>query len=121
MTRSGYITGLLILLVALALPAPSFAQERPAGWVNGDGGILKFQIDWDGRGESLVRFRETDEGQLIQVYTSLTFGLGPIKLFRYTLRTDELWRDGKLQKIESAVDENGTQYEVRGKRTDEGF
>ena len=120
MIRSGPLAGLLVLVLAI-IASPARAEDRPAGWVDGDGGILKFQVDWDGSGESLVRFRETEEGLLIQIYTSLTFGLGPIKLFRYTLRTDELWRDGKLQRLESAVDENGTQYEVRGKRTDEGF
>ncbi|MBS0561217.1 MAG: hypothetical protein JSR21_14310 [Proteobacteria bacterium] len=62
-------------------------------------------------------------GGALTVRTAVDFavGLGPITLFRYTMRTVEQWENGRLVSVMSKADNDGTQAWMEAKADGQGL
>ncbi len=52
----------------------------------------------------------------VQIAADFRVGLGPLTLFRYSLRTTEHWQDGKLMAATSHADDGGTKAFMTARR-----
>ncbi|HEU0069857.1 MAG TPA: DUF6134 family protein [Alphaproteobacteria bacterium] len=76
-------------------------------------------------GESIgthkVEFRRDGDNLTVDIAIDLTVRLAFIPVFRYTHRNTEVWRDGKLVRLDSTTDDDGTKYRVSAEATAEGL
>lgn len=76
-------------------------------------------------GESIgthkVEFRREGDNLTVEIAIDLTVRLAFIPVFRYSHRNTEVWRDGKLLRLDSATDDDGTKYRVSAEATAEGL
>lgn len=84
---------------------------------------MAFRVD---RGETpigthKIRFHQEADGLHVTIDIQLAVTFGPITVFRYTHRNEEVWRDGRLASIETHTDDDGEKFWVKGKATDKGF
>jgi hypothetical protein len=105
-----------LTLCALVAAAPLWAAIPSTG-------SLAFQVmrsDSDiGRHE--VSFRQEGEDLHVTVEIELAVKLAFMTVFRYSHRNHEVWRDGKLVSIDTTTNDNGDEYKLTGRATDEGF
>ncbi len=109
---------ILLIGSAAALARPArLAADSP------DAGRLAFRLVRDGSviGSHILDFTPADNGFDIRIAVDIAVGLGPIALFRYTLRGLEQWRDGKVVHIETMTNDDGDLETVHGIRDSAGF
>lgn len=70
-------------------------------------------------GEHAIRFERTQNGALIvNVEVELTAGLGPLTVFRYEHRAEEVWREGELVRLTASTLKDGERRHVDIERVD---
>ena len=72
-------------------------------------------------GRQTFRLSPDGDGQRVSVEADFDVRILFLRVYSYSHHNDELWRDGCLFRIDSATDENGTPFRVRGKRQASGF
>lgn len=87
------------------------------------GGRLAFRVvrDGDAIGSHVLTFARHDNGLDIRVAVDIAVSLGPIVVFRYTLRGLEQWRGGDVVHVEATTDDDGTPASMRADRTNGGL
>ena len=99
------------VLLTTSLPAPVPA-EPPADIV------FDVYLNDTPFGEHAVRFGETGSGDLrVEIDIELTAGFGPITVFRYEHEAEEVWRDGRMARLEAATLKDGDWTRVDVART----
>ncbi|MCR9255185.1 MAG: DUF6134 family protein [Alphaproteobacteria bacterium] len=117
-----FLTGCLAVL--LAVPA----LTEPAGAVTATdplpyGGKVSYEIK---RGDMTlgwhrIKFDRQGDDLIVDIALDMEVKLGFITLYDYTHRNREIWRDGKLVRIETRTDDDGTPWIASGELTAEGF
>jgi hypothetical protein len=71
--------------------------------------ILKFKVERDGTPIGHVMERFTTVGDALQVDVDIAFEvkLAFITVYRYELRSREIWRDGRLVRLDSVTNDDG--------------
>lgn len=70
-------------------------------------------------GQHAIGFGEESGVLVVKISVEIAVGLGPIKLYRYTHKVRENWRDGSFLSLESETNDNGKRYRVSAARTPE--
>jgi hypothetical protein len=98
-----------VLAAALALPLATRAEASPAPVVP-PGGRLAFRAVRNGSplGTHVLTFRAEGNALSVAIAVDYQVKFGPITMYRYRLRANEIWRDGILQTVNSSTDDNGT-------------
>ena len=86
-------------------------------------GEIGFEVLREGSpmGRHSIAFEERGEDLHVKIAIDLEVGLAFVTLFRYEHRNHEVWRDGRLISIETATDNDGDRFWVKGEATAEGF
>lgn len=106
----------LSAIVAVALsPLPSFALE-PIGLYGSE--VLRYRIDRDGRpvGHHVIRFQPTADGVRVTAETEIAVRLLFLTAYRFSYRSESLWRDGHLLAMNARSDDDGTVRTVSARR-----
>ena len=76
--------------------------------------LTRFAVDRNGSrfGSHVLNFERDGDDLHVRVEIDFSVGLGPIKLFRYSHRNHEIWRDGRLVSLESTTVDDGKPYRV---------
>lgn len=109
-------------LAALLSATAAFGNAAVAGETSTPTPIC-FEV-WRGDsdiGRHRLRFEPTADGLVAEIAIDLRLGLGPITLFRYSHRNRELWQDGRLMKIDTRTDDDGSRFAVSGRATESGL
>lgn len=108
-----------IVLLALLVAVPSWAAGAILPGVPPEG-RLDFTVRKSGAdiGHHRVRFSEKDGDLIVDIEASLRVRIAFVTVYRYTQRTREVWRDGKLVSVESDIDDNGQPFRLRVERRD---
>ena len=98
-----------------ALAAPSLASAYPS--------ILKFQVKRDGNpiGHVMERYRPVGQDLQVDVFISFLVSLAFIPVYRYEHRAREIWREGRLVRLDTVTDDNGEPQSVTGLAQADGF
>jgi hypothetical protein len=103
-----------------ALLAGGMRQARAAADMPGvpATGRLAFQVFREDSqiGTETVTFHPSGDALTVHVAADFKVGLGPIALFRYSLRTTENWQGGRLMSANSQADDNGTPASMTARR-----
>jgi hypothetical protein len=88
---------------------------REAGW--------RFLVLRHGNviGEHLFTFSRRGDDFVVEVAIDIAVDLLGITLFRFTHRAEEVWRDGWLQSLVSATDDDGTLWRLQSERSDDAL
>ncbi len=124
MQTSGLRTGLLAVLVAAGLTAFTPAKDLKATEAGMDApDPLSFKVMRDGSniGSHSISFEEVGEELHVDIAIDLKVNLAFITVFRYEHRNKEIWRDGRLVSLESRTYDDGDEYFVSARATDEGL
>ena len=111
-TFSRFSFALLAALFWLTSPATAFADKVSTDWLGGipASNQLAYEVTRKGKrhGFQVFDFSRDEAGNLIvDVHIEIDFKFGPITLFHYTHKNQEIWRDGKVQSIVSRTNNNG--------------
>lgn len=109
----------VLLKPAVISPALAVTSEDPNPYegrvayeiLRGDTSLGWHRIMFERKGEDLI----------VNIAIDLEFGFGFVKLYDYTHRNRETWRNGQLVKIETRTDDNGDAWIVEAALTEEGF
>ena len=95
--------------------APDLAAAYPA--------IVKFKVEREGNpiGYVMERYRANGTDLEVDVYIALTVSLAVITLYRYEHRAREIWRDGRLVRLDSVTNDDGEAQLVTGHADGRGF
>ncbi len=69
-------------------------------------------------GEHRFDFSRRDGDFIVEVAIDISVGVLGVTLFRFTHRAEEVWRDGWLQALTSATDDDGRLWRVQSLRSD---
>ncbi len=72
-------------------------------------------------GTHTLDFTLRDGTLAVGIAADVLFKLGPIPLVRYTHRSTEVWRDGRLASLDAHTDRNGTQLHMSARRVEAGL
>jgi hypothetical protein len=110
----------LVLGGAVALAAVRAAPARAEEAMTGvpASGRLAFNVFRNDSqiGTQHVTFHTAGEALTVQVAADFRVGLGPLTLFRYSLRTTEHWQGGQLVAATSKADNDGKAESMTAKR-----
>ncbi len=114
--RSYRVTGMIAAVLAGLLLAPLAAQAET-------GRLIKFDAYRNGSkfGFSMVRIDGAAGAEHVEVVTALRVGLGPITAFKYLLRTSTRWRDGRIESLSSAINDDGDVFRVEARQSAAGL
>jgi hypothetical protein len=95
-----------LLLCAALLPAQAAAASRE--W--------RFEVFLDDKPVGFHAFRLSDAGEARELHSEarLRVKFLGLTVYDYVHRSEELWRDGCLQRIDARTDDNGEAFHVRG-------
>lgn len=96
------------LPLAAAIPA---SQQLAFEVVRGESSIGRHEVSFRREGEELH----------VEVAIDLEVKLAFVTVFTYQHRNHEVWRDGRLISIETTTNDDGKQYQLTGRATDQGF
>lgn len=85
--------------------------------------VREFQVHVDGRpaGTYTMTITKNPDGSFIQTGQANVRIRVFIKNFVYSYSGTETWAGGRLAKVESSTNDDGTRYQIRGLATDQGF
>ena len=121
---TGFGATMLFLLACVTAAPAVFAADDPfEDAVLAQPADYAFAIMRKGRkiGEHTIGFAHTPDGLKVTIDITIRVKFGPITVYDYEHRNEELWRDGRLVAIETRTDANGKDYAVSGVATPEGF
>lgn len=98
-----------------AWAAPTLASAYPD--------ILKFRVERDGSfiGDVMQRYRPLGDDLQVDVFIGFAVSLAFIPIYRYEHRAREIWRDGRLVRLDTVTNDNGDAQQVRGRAGSDGF
>lgn len=104
---------LLALFAALVLSWSAAAAPR----------TLEFDVLRDGApiGTHRVTIERTGNEARATIEIDMAVRLAFVTVYRYTHRSTELWRDGRLVSLDARTDDNGTRTQVAARATDTGL
>ena len=118
---------------SLTLAAGAFVVPARGGAVNAatadevnmdaDTGMMRFRVDRGGSrmGTHELRFERRDDHHVkVAIDIDLAVKFGPFTVFRYTHRNRTVWSDGRILRMSTRTDDDGTKYEVEATRGDDG-
>jgi len=105
------------VLAAVATFAPS-AAARPTS-----PGHIEFDVFRNGQpfGRQSVVVHESGGRLIAHTSADLQANLGPLRVFTYTQRCREAWRDGRLAELNCSTTKNGRRTAVTGATSTNGF
>ena len=105
--RRAVLGGTFGLTLAAFGSTPTRADDVPLGVP--PSGSLSFDVfRKDSRiGTHRLTFQRAGSAMTVLIAADFRVGLGPLTLFKYSLRTTEHWQDGKLVAATSQTDDNG--------------
>jgi hypothetical protein len=106
----GAVLGLLPMAGRAALPIPA-------------GNRLGFDVLRKGSklGTHILTFDRTGDGLVVHVEVDIAYKIGPITLYHYTHRATETWAGDQVVAVQTSTDDDGTKYDVSGRREASGF
>ncbi|MBL8839692.1 MAG: hypothetical protein JNL66_25775 [Alphaproteobacteria bacterium] len=111
----------LAAIAVLAAAAATAAVSAPAAAQ----APARFSILRDGDspiGHHSVAFSRDAQGNMVaQVDIDIRVRVAFVTVYRYSHRSREVWRDGRLIALDSTTDDNGTQMAVRARATPAGL
>lgn len=113
-------TTFLAATLAAASFAPTVAGAWPESAVSRD---IAFAVSRAGEpmGSHSLSFRHDGENLHVDIAIDLEVRLAFITVFRYSHRNRETWRDGRLIRLETSTNDDGTRHQVRAEATAEGL
>lgn len=89
--------------------APVLASAYPA--------ILKFRVERDGSfiGHVMERYRPAGNELRVDVFIAFQVKLAFITVYRYEHRAREIWRDGRLIRLDTITNDDGTPLQLKGR------
>ena len=117
--RFALLTGVLVGCAGgIGMTGTASAQD-----VRPEGRVIKFDAYRNGShfGVSTVKIVGSKGAETVEVVTALRVGLGPITVFKYLLRTRIQWREGRIERLQSVVNDDGDVFRVDARRTDAGL
>jgi len=72
-------------------------------------------------GSHRLSFRREGDDLHVEIAIDLEVGIGPITLYEYTHRNREVWRDGRLLRLDSRTNDDGKEHEVTVRRVADGL
>ena len=118
LTRRFLIAGGCGLLAAGAL-TPRAARATVIPPAN----AMPFLIRRDGDriGQHTFAFQQDGTDTIVDIQIDMEVFFGPIRVFYYTHRNREVWRDGRLVSLNTQTDHDGDTYTVQGTAVTDGF
>lgn len=114
---SPFAAGLMLCL--LAVPGIAGASERGA---YDDSHVFKVTRNGSEIGSHRLTFTPTPEGLRVDVAIDLRVGLGrALTFYRYRHAASEIWRDGRLVRLEATTDDDGKAHSVRVESSGQGL
>ena len=85
--------------------------------------VLNFRLKREGLqvGSHVLRFKPSQKGVTIDIAVDIAVGFGPIVLYRYKLRGQEVWERGQCVAASSQTDDNGTASFMKAMREPAGL
>ena len=82
--------------------------------------MMKFRVEREGAyiGDVVQRYREQGDSLLVDVYIAFQVKLAFITVFRYEHRAREIWDKGRLVRLNSVTNDNGTPQQVEARAAD---
>jgi hypothetical protein len=106
-------------LVALLVPNVTLGAALPVP----SAGHLAFDV-WRGSrqlGTHDLVFHPTPDGVVVDVAVDIAYRIGPITLFHYTHQARERWAGGQVVELKTTTNDNGSHYQVEGRRDKAGL
>lgn len=105
----------LVSIVGAVLAAPADANVTSPVWSPADGDVIAFDVTRNGErfGTHNVTFDRDGDVLTARSQVELKAGLGPVTVFRYTLDTTEVWRDGTVERVEGKTRDGGDRDTVK--------
>lgn len=90
---------------------------------NADAPVYDFAILMNGSevGRHTISFERRGEELHARIAIDIEVSFGPITFYRYSHRNHEVWKDGKLVRLETQTDDDGTEYRVVAKAGPDGL
>ncbi|MBM3504628.1 MAG: hypothetical protein FJX65_12235 [Alphaproteobacteria bacterium] len=109
--------GIIVVVMSVA------AADQPVGAHHGYTELLDFAVSRSGStiGYHRLDFRDVGEETHVAVDVELQIKLGFVTLFRYEHHNREIWKAGRLLRLETKTNDDGTKYEVTGEQTSGGL
>jgi hypothetical protein len=104
---------------AAAMAGPAVADALPVP----PGGRIAFAVFRNGRqvGEHDISFARDGDDLTVETNLAFTVTIAAIPVYTYTLFATEKWSDGVFQRVDSVVNNNGTQIEVHAHKIATGY
>ena len=72
-------------------------------------------------GRHVLTFQQVDDETHVDIEVSIQVKIGFLTVFRYSHTNREVWRGGRPLSVTTDTDDNGTPFEVRAEKRDDGF
>lgn len=121
MTRRGILGG-LAATGATGLVGIGDARGTPA-LVAAYPSMLKFRVERDGSfvGHVMERYSPSGDDLMVDVFIAFQVKLAFITVYRYEHRAREVWREGRLVRLDTVTNDDGAPESVRGRATGDGL
>ena len=110
---------LLVFLLFVSASALADSEEIALSpWQPEDEAVISFDVLRNGRpfGEHILTFERFSEDHFtVETKVDLRAGLGPVTLFRYRLRSREVWRGGDLVELSGSTSSDGKKKHVEAR------
>lgn len=102
----------LISLILLATLAPASGQPFDPLRAYGEG--MEFEVLRDGSpvGRHTVRFSRDGEDLIVDVDMKVAISILGITVYRFGYRSEAVWRDGLIQRLDAFIDDDGKQKRI---------
>jgi hypothetical protein len=116
LSRRGVLAGGLAVVAARAAIAGGIPEAPMPD-------TLKFKVMRNGSeiGTHTLSFSRSAGTLRVMIEAEFRVGFGPIRLFHYSHRGLEQWRDGQFQSLATETNDNGTRRQVRAVRGPDGI
>src|SRR5438128_1939487 len=82
---------------------------------------FKVSVDGKGRGKCKIEINRRDDGsERIHIEAALSFNY-VVYEYRYSSNGTEVWKNGRLIRLDNTADYNGSKYVVKAKANDKGL
>ena len=105
------LTGLMVPIEADAVRACDTSMDR----------VFEVRRGAQPIGTHSIRFHQDGLETQVDIDIQLRVGFGPFTMFRYEHRNREVWRDGKLVRLDTVTNDNGERFSVSARATPEGL
>ncbi|MDE0810630.1 MAG: DUF6134 family protein [Alphaproteobacteria bacterium] len=105
-----------VILIGLLIAPTLGAHAEPSR-------MIKFNAYRNGSafGFSAVKIDGAPGEESVEVVSAFRVGLGPITAFKYLLRTSTHWLGGRIERLDSVVNDDGDVFKVSARRSDVGL